>query len=227
MEKAKVINKSAIEPSSVSSVQCKRSVSINVPQKMRNINPLTDHEFRYIFRDSIVAKDFINDVLQPDDKIVSVRHNKIKENSVLKKTDPYFNLNCVTSKGENMVIELRNLPPPTFSGGGLTFASVPIYCDRRDGLKYSLNIVSIKIEKDDEDDTGPYCHQVQIIDRETLRISHKNLAFVGADPEDLVQKDINTVLKSKKAGLPVETIAEISGLSPEEVINIIENHQEQ
>ena len=41
--------------------------------------------------------------------------------------------------------------------------------------------------------------------------------------QDLAQKDIDTVINAKKAGLPVETIAEIAGLTPQEVIKIIEN----
>ena len=45
-----------------------------------------------------------------------------------------------------------------------------------------------------------------------------------AKDQALAQKDINTVLNSNKAGLPIETIANITVLTPEEVINIIENN---
>ena len=123
-------------------------ISIIIPPEIRYMNPLTDHEFKRIFSDSIVTKIFLNHVLELEDEIVKVEYNKIKENGIIKKTDPYFNLQCTTNKGENMIVEMRNLPQPTLIGGALYSASVPVYCGFYDGLKYSVNIESYKIDKD-------------------------------------------------------------------------------
>jgi hypothetical protein len=57
----------------------------------------------------------------------------------------------------------------------------------------------------------------------TQNLAQKDQDLAQKD-QDLAQKNINTVINSHKAGLPIETITFISGLSIEEVKKIIDNN---
>jgi len=170
-----------------------------VPPKGRYINPLTDFGFKRIFGNSLILKDFLNNVLELDDKIVGLRYQNVEQKGRTK-TDrsAVFDLQCTTSKGEYIIIEMQNIPQLFFFDRAVYYITFPIQRQAKKGkwdykLKpvYMVCLLNHKIDDAEEDNAEnddvtesaevkprQYHSKVQLVNVKTNRVVYKKLALV-------------------------------------------------
>ena len=114
----KVASQSKPKPKRTTAVRkttSKKTVEVPLPPKGRYINPLTDYGFKRIFGNSLLLKDFLNNVLELPDKIVRIHYVNVEQTGRTKnERGSCYDLHCTTSKGDYIIIEMQNLPQPFF-----------------------------------------------------------------------------------------------------------------
>ena len=164
----------------------KKAVVVPEPPKGRYINPLTDYGFKRIFGNSLLLKDFLNNVLELPDKIVRLHYVNVEQKGRTKnERDSFYDLHCTTSKGDYIIIEMQYLPQPFFKDRVVFYAAQQIQKQAKKGkwnykLKavYSISMLNFKISDDEDDNKGEYHHCVQLTYNRTKRVFYKKMTFL-------------------------------------------------
>ena len=185
------------------------------PPKGRYINPLTDFGFKRIFGNSLILKDFLNNVLELDDKIVRLRYQNVEQKGRTKNDrSSVFDLQCTTSKGEYIIIEMQNLPQLFFFDRAVYYMAIPIQKQAKKGkwdfkLKpvYMVCLLNHKIGDDEEDSAEndkvtenaevkpkQYHSKIQLVNVNTNRVAYKKLAlfFIELSEFDKTEEQLET-----------------------------------
>ena len=211
--------------------------------KGKYINPRTDFGFKRIFGTGVFLKNFLNNIFDLKDKIVTLTYQNVEYPGRIEKSrSARFDLNCTTQNGEHIMIEMQNQPHPFFTDRLVYYTTFPVQKQAKKGkwnhkLKkvYSVSIVDFQVfEKD-----GIYIHKAILYDIEAQRIYNKSLNYITVEladfdkSEDELQTDrdwwvyllkhlqsltdIPASLKSNKIFREMMAEAEIANLSPEEL----------
>ena len=222
----------------------------NIP-KGKYINPLTDFGFtcaapsasKRIFGDGAFLKDFLNSVLELNDKIVSLRYENVEyPGRVEESRSARFDLHCRTNKGEYIIVEVQNCPQPYFTNRLLYYSTFPVQKQAKKGkwnfeLKkvFSVSILNFSISEEDE----YFVHKALLYDITAKRVFNENLVFACIELTDFnkLENELETDLDcwlyllkhlpemeeapekitNKKLLKKVITEAEIAKLTPEEL----------
>ena len=159
----------------------------------RYMNPLTDFGFKRIFgteanKDLLI--DFLNAVLTINDKIVNLTYSNVERKGRIKsERGAFFDLHCITNKGERIIVEMQNIPQTNFKDRALYYVASPIHEQgekkKRWNFKlqpvYSVNILNFAFKDKKDDD---FIHQVQLMDVRTKSLFYEKLIFVFIELED-------------------------------------------
>ena len=149
------------------------------------IDPYTDFGFKRIFGwDGNVALliDFINTVLQPDQRIVRLNYLNSEQPGVLKgERKAVFDTYCEDEAGNKFIIELQRIKEKFFKDRSLFYSTIPIRGQAKSGawnfnLKQTL-IICIMDFVFDEYDADEMIHEVKLIDKANGKVFNENLIF--------------------------------------------------
>jgi len=224
----------------------KKSVIVEEPVG-RYINPLTDFGFKRIFGEEAntdLLIDFLNSVLEIDDKIVDLQHKNPEQKGRIKTArDAFLDLYCVTSTDEHIIIEMQNLPQPYFFDRVLYYLTFPIQKQAVKGRgKWNFNlkpVYSVNILNFSFSDTDEYIQHVLFMNRKTNRVIYDKLALVFIELSDFKKsadelktnderwlfvlkhlaylQDMPETLKNSKIFQKLFMEAEIANMTPEEL----------
>ena len=149
------------------------------------INPLTDFGFKHLFGAKDLLIDFLNSILDIDGGIKDLTYaNTEKTPRSPKERKSFFDLHCITRKGERIIIEIQHQREKNFIDRVLTYIADAIKEQTKRGKKtdetdlaplYSINIVDFRIAKKKTDKSISY---VKLIDIDTKEVFYKKLTLV-------------------------------------------------
>ncbi|MBQ9242296.1 MAG: Rpn family recombination-promoting nuclease/putative transposase [Proteobacteria bacterium] len=170
------------------------------------INPYTDFGFKWLFgteKNKAILIDFLNALF---DGMEVVKDLEYRQNEHLgagpEDRHVIFDVYCVTSTGEHIIVEMQNVRQSAFRDRMLFYAAAPIRKQAPKGawnfeLKrvYSIGILNFTLDKadlsvpegtraveqtksDGEDVTLKYRHVIQLMDIDTKVIFSKTLTFI-------------------------------------------------
>jgi predicted transposase/invertase (TIGR01784 family) len=188
---AKVIKSETAQKTPVATTPTTVEGTAIVEESMgRYINPLTDFGFKRIFGEE-ANKDllihFLNSVLEIDGQIISLNYRNPEQKGRIKTTrNAFFDLYCITGKGEHIIIEMQKIPQPFFKDRVLYYITFPIQKQAKKGkwdfkLKavYSVNILNFSFSGN-----ADAIHYVQLMCRKTLQVFYEKLAMVFIELPD-------------------------------------------
>jgi predicted transposase/invertase (TIGR01784 family) len=149
------------------------------------IDPFTDFGFKRIFgweANVDLLIDFLNTVLKPEQRIVSLRYLNNEQSGVLKgERKAVFDTYCEDEAGNKFIIELQRIKEEFFKDRSLFYATIPIRKQAKTGawnyeLKQTLIICIMDFVFDDSD-PEEMIHVISLIDRATGKVFNNNLVF--------------------------------------------------
>lgn len=158
-------------------------------QKAKYINPSTDFGFKLIFgteanKDLLI--NFLNSVLEIDGEIVDLRYdNPERQGRIEIDRRAIFDLYCITSKGEHIIVEMQNVRHDYFKDRALYYATFPIQEQGEKGKEwdfqlkpvYSVNILNFSFDKKSKKNKQ-YLYYVQLIDKISNSLFYDKAHFV-------------------------------------------------
>ena len=126
--------------------------------------------------------DFLNTVLKPDQRIVSLKYLNPEQPGVLKgERKAVFDTYCEDEAGNKFIIELQRIREEFFKDRSLFYSTIPIRGQAKSGewnfkLKQTLIICIMDFVFDDYD-SNEMMHEVTLIDKSSGKIFNKNLIF--------------------------------------------------
>ena len=208
------------------------------------INPYTDFGFKWLFgteKNKAILIDFLNALF---DGMEVVEDLEYRQNEYLgagpEERHVIFDVYCVTSTGEHIIVEMQNVRQSAFRDRMLFYAAEPIRKQAPKGawnfeLKrvYSIGILNFtldkadmsvpagtraveqKIKSDDSDVTHSYRHVIQLMDIDTKVIFSKTLTFIYVEMPKFskAEADLKTLLD--KWLYAIKTMAETDDERPE------------
>ena len=171
-------------------------VQVSLPQGDKYINPLTDFGFKRLFgeKNKELMIDFLNSVLDLNDKIVSLEYKNAEQTGQIKKErGAFFDLHCLTKKKEYIIVEMQYMPQRYFMDRVLYYATFPIRKQAKKGKwNFNLNpvyfvcLLDFTIEKKEKQQ---YLYYVQLMDRDSLKVFYKKLLFLFLELPDFLKKE--------------------------------------
>jgi len=149
------------------------------------IDPRTDFGFKRLFGEKDLMIDFLNSVLDIKDGIVDLEYRNTVRTGISKdERATIFDLYCSTGTGEQIIVEMQNIPHEYFIDRVVYYASRLIQQQGKKGKDwdyqlppiYSVNIVDFKLDK--ESKTNKYLSYIQLLDRETKKLFYDKLTLV-------------------------------------------------
>ena len=149
------------------------------------IDPYTDFGFKRIFGwDGNVELliDFLNTILQPYQRIVSLTYLNSEQPGILKgERKAVFDTYCEDEAGNKFIIELQRIREEFFKDRSLFYSTIPIRGQAKSGewnfkLKQTLIICIMDFVFDDYD-SEEMIHEVTLIDKVSGKVFNENLVF--------------------------------------------------
>ena len=209
----------------------------------RYINPYTDFGFKWLFgaeKNKIILIDFLNALF---DGMEVVKDLEYRQNEHLgagpEDRHVIFDVYCVTSTGEHIIVEMQNVRQSAFRDRMLFYAAAPIRKQAPKGawnfeLKrvYSIGILNFTLDKadlsvpegtraveqqsnsDGKDASRKYRHVIQLMDIDTKVIFSKTLTFIYVEMPNFskAESDLKTLLD--KWLYAIKTMAETENERP-------------
>ena len=208
------------------------------------INPYTDFGFKWLFgteKNKIILIDFLNAIFSGMEVVedLEFRQNEHLGNGP-EDRHVIFDVYCVTSTGEHIIVEMQNVRQSAFRDRMLFYAAAPIRKQAPKGawnfeLKrvYSIGILNFTLDKadmtvpagtkavvqegksDDKDPSLAYRHVIQLMDIDTKVIFSKTLTFIYVEMPKFskAEADLKTLLD--KWLYAIKTMAETECERPE------------
>jgi len=149
------------------------------------IDPRTDFGFKRLFGDKELMMAFLNAVLDVKDKIVELHYKNTVRTGVSKDDrSAIFDLYCTTGNGEQIIVEMQNIPHEYFKDRIVHYASRLIQEQPKKGKGwdymlppvYSINIVDYKLDK--ESKTDDYLSIIKLMNCKTNEVFYDKLTLV-------------------------------------------------
>ena len=185
---------------------------------MKYINPYTDFGFKWLFgteRNKIILKDFLNALFDGMEVIEDLEYRPTEHlGAGAEDRHVIFDVYCVTSTGEHIIVEMQNVRQSAFRDRMLFYAAAPIRKQAPKGawnfeLKrvYSVGILNFTLEKADlsvpegtraieqENDSNgkdamhKYRRVIQLMDIDTKVIFSKTLTFIYVEMPNFSKKE--------------------------------------
>jgi predicted transposase/invertase (TIGR01784 family) len=193
-------------------------------EKSEYINLLTDFGFKHIFGQQDIMINFLNSIL-PDIEggIVTLSYEdpgKLPPGPKMRKV--FFDLHCVTGKGERIIIEIQQNSQEFYTDRVLYYLSFAILEQAKKGKEngktwnfelsplYSVNIVNFRMKKDNNSEK--YISYVQLFDRETKELFTKNPTLVFLELPNLPQKVEDLSTDKEKWGFVIRNLYKMNSL---------------
>jgi predicted transposase/invertase (TIGR01784 family) len=208
------------------------------------INPYTDFGFKWLFgneKNKVILIDFLNALF---DGMEVVEDLEYRQNEHLG-TGPedrhvIFDVYCVTSTGEHIIVEMQNVRQNAFRDRMLFYAAAPIRKQAPKGAwnfepkrVYSIGILNFTLDKADLSvpegtraveqlsktdgfDTAPKCrHVIQLMDVDTKVIFSKTLTFIYVEMPKFSKAEAELKTLLDKWLYAIKTMAETEAERPE------------
>jgi predicted transposase/invertase (TIGR01784 family) len=173
----------------------KKVIKVQIPVIGKYIDLTTDFGFKRIFGEENVDLliNFLNNVLKLVDPIVSLQYTNIEHKGRIKRErGAFFDLLCITSNEEHILIEVQNAPQLYFVDRILYYLSFMIQKQAKRGKWnfklskiYSINILNHTIDDDDK----RYFYQVQLMDVETKQVFYDKLSLYFVELPKVPEKE--------------------------------------
>ena len=209
----------------------------------RYINPYTDFGFKWLFgteKNKAILIDFLNALFDGMEVVDDLEYRQ-NEHLGAGPEDRHviFDVYCVTSTGEHIIVEMQNVRQSAFRDRMLFYAAAPIRKQAPKGawnfeLKrvYSIGILNFTLDKADmsvpagtmaveqkikssgSDVTPKYRHVIQLMDIDTKVIFSKTLTFIYVEMPQFskAEADLKTLLD--KWLYAIKTMAETDNERP-------------
>ena len=207
------------------------------------INPYTDFGFKWLFgteKNKVILIDFLNALF---DGMEVVEDLEYRQNEHLgagpEDRHVIFDVYCVTSTGEHIIVEMQNVRQNAFRDRMLFYAAAPIRKQAPKGawnfeLKrvYSIGILNFTLDKadlsvpagtraveqknksDDGDGTHSYRHVIQLMDIDTKVIFSKTLTFIYVEMPKFSKAEADLKSLLDKWLYAIKTMAETDNERP-------------
>ena len=153
----------------------------------RYLNPFTDFGFKKLFGDEAnkdILINFLNSLLEGKEVIKNLTFkNTEKLGSQIADRKAIFDLYCENEQGEKFIIELQKTEQKFFKDRSLYYSTFPIQeqADKGDWnfeLKAVYLIGILNFVFDEDEDSPNYKHEVQLRDKEHLKVFYDKLTFI-------------------------------------------------
>ena len=207
------------------------------------INPYTDFGFKWLFgseKNKIILIDFLNAIF---DGMEVVEDLEYRQNEHLgdgaEDRHVIFDVYCVTSTGEHIIVEMQNVRQSAFRDRMLFYAAAPIRKQAPKGawnfeLKrvYSIGILNFTLDKADmrvpagtkavvqecrtdvKDVSPSYRHVIQLMDIDTKVIFSKTLTFIYVEMPKFSKAEAELKTLLDKWLYAIKTMAETESDRP-------------
>lgn len=185
---------------------------------MKYINPYTDFGFKWLFgseKNKAILIDFLNALFDGMEVVEDLEYRPNEHlGSGPEDRHVIFDVYCVTSTGEHIIVEMQNVRQSAFRDRMLFYAAAPIRKQAPKGawdfrLKrvYSVGILNFTLDKadltvpegtkaveqentsDGKDSTHKYRRVIQLMDIDTKVIFSKTLTFIYVEMPNFSKKE--------------------------------------
>jgi predicted transposase/invertase (TIGR01784 family) len=161
------------------------------------VDLLTDYGFKKIFgeENKELLIYFLNSVLPLTNPIVDLQYTNVEQKGRIKSSrNAFFDLQCITSKDEYIIIEVQYLPQPYFEDRVLYYSTFPIQRQAKKGKwdfnlnpVYSVNILNFSLNKTNK----RYFHHIQLMDTKSKTVFYDKLTYVFIELSDFTKTESN------------------------------------
>ncbi|MDR1022813.1 MAG: Rpn family recombination-promoting nuclease/putative transposase [Prevotellaceae bacterium] len=110
------------------------------------INPLTDFGFKKIFGDKKLMIAFLNDILQPEERITALSYVPTEQlGNEESERKAVYDLLCTNKKGESFLVEMQRAPQEFFVDRLLFYSSFLIRNQAVKGKKWNFNLKAVYV----------------------------------------------------------------------------------
>jgi len=149
------------------------------------IDPRTDFGFKRLFGDKELMMGFLNAVLDVKEKIVDLHYkNTVRTGASKDDRSAIFDLYCTTGNGEQIIVEMQNIPHEYYKDRIVHYSSRLIQEQAKKGKDwdymlppvYSINIVDYKLDRESE--TDDYLSIIKLMNCKTKEVFYDKLTLV-------------------------------------------------
>ena len=205
------------------------------------INPFTDMGFKLIFGQEVskpVLIEFLNSLLKGERQIKDLKFlDKEQTRASDEDRSLIYDIYCEQDNGEHIIVEMQNRSQPYFKNRSIFYASRAIVEQGKKGpdwnYEYKAVYVIAFLNFERKDISEDFRCDVTLMDMEKktlfsdkIRLVYLQLPLFTKEPDDCrntferiiyVLKNMENARKMKKKGYPIDDIAEITGLSADEI----------